>query len=76
MRCFCFLILINKLAFSVAYPPLHYGMSVPQWTAALSEAYDGLIQRLNHHQVIAINPYAATSPEENWGAPRKTNELI
>jgi Mlc titration factor MtfA (ptsG expression regulator) len=49
---------------SNGYPPLHYQMSVPQWTAALSQAYEGLIQRLDHHQYVDINPYAATNPAE------------
>jgi Mlc titration factor MtfA (ptsG expression regulator) len=46
------------------YPPLHYQMSAPQWTATLSEAYQFLLQRLDHRQYSGINPYAASSPAE------------
>jgi len=46
------------------YPPLHYEMRVPEWTAALTTAYEGLIERLQHHQYSYINSYAATSPAE------------
>lgn len=49
---------------SNGYPPLHYQMSVPEWTAALTAAYDGLIEHLDHRQYVDINPYAATSPAE------------
>jgi Mlc titration factor MtfA (ptsG expression regulator) len=45
-------------------PPLHVGMSIPEWTAALSQAYEALQERLEHQQRICINPYAASSPAE------------
>lgn len=45
-------------------PPLHSDMHHLQWTAALSEAYELLQQRLEHHHGICVNPYAATSPAE------------
>ena len=46
------------------FPPLQYGMSVTQWTAALTDAYEGLVQRLEHRHSSKINPYAASSPAE------------
>jgi Mlc titration factor MtfA (ptsG expression regulator) len=46
------------------FPPLHYGMAVAEWTAKLSEAYESLVRRVEHHHRICINPYAATSPAE------------
>ncbi len=46
------------------YPPLHYHMSVPRWTAAFSEAYQSLVQQLEQDEYASINPYAATSPAE------------
>lgn len=46
------------------YPPLHYHMSVPEWTEALREAYEILIHQLDQHDKVYINPYAATSPAE------------
>ena len=45
-------------------PPLHVGMPIAQWTAALSAAYERLNQRLEHHHRVCVNPYAATSPAE------------
>jgi Mlc titration factor MtfA (ptsG expression regulator) len=49
---------------SNGYPPLHYQMSVPEWTAALTAAYEGLIDRLEHNHYSYLNPYAASSPAE------------
>jgi MtfA peptidase len=46
------------------FPPLHYRMPIPGWTAALSSAYEILVQRVEHHHRTCINPYAATSPAE------------
>jgi len=46
------------------FPPLHYRMSINDWTCALSAAYESLVQRIEHHHRICINPYAATSPAE------------
>lgn len=46
------------------FPPLNNGMSIPQWTAALSEAYQRLVARVEHHHHTCINLYAATSPAE------------
>lgn len=45
-------------------PPLHFKMPIPDWTAALSEAYVQLQQRLEHHHRVCVNPYAATNPAE------------
>lgn len=45
-------------------PPLHTTMRAPQWTAALSDAYEQLQQRLQHQHRVCVNPYAATSPAE------------
>ncbi|WP_347986173.1 M90 family metallopeptidase [Methylomonas sp. AM2-LC] len=45
-------------------PPLHYHMSVPQWTAELTAAYETLIQQVQEHNNSCINPYAATNPAE------------
>jgi len=46
------------------FPPLHYHMSIKEWSSALSAAYESLVQRVEHHHRICINPYAATSPAE------------
>lgn len=45
-------------------PPLHVKMIIPEWTTALTDAYDQLHQRLDHHHRVCVNPYAATSPAE------------
>ena len=45
-------------------PPLHVEMRTTAWTAAFSEAYQQLTQRLEHHHRMCINPYAASSPAE------------
>lgn len=45
-------------------PPLHYKMPIPEWTSALTEAYEQLRQKIEHHDRVCINPYAATSPAE------------
>lgn len=45
-------------------PPLHSGMDREKWTNALSQAFDHLQQRLEHHDRVCINPYAATNPAE------------
>ncbi|NOQ65427.1 MAG: hypothetical protein GQ582_13025 [Methyloprofundus sp.] len=45
-------------------PPLHVGMQSAEWASALGDAYKKINQRLERHQPIAINPYAATSPAE------------
>jgi len=49
---------------SNGYPPLHYGMSVPEWTTVMSQAYESLIRRLELEDDIGLDPYAATSPAE------------
>lgn len=41
---------------SNGYPPLHCQMSVPEWTTALTVAYEGLIECLEHHHYSCINP--------------------
>ncbi|OQK17819.1 hypothetical protein AU255_08135 [Methyloprofundus sedimenti] len=45
-------------------PPLHFSMHPEQWAATFSEAYQLFTQRLEHHQRVCINPYAATNPAE------------
>ena len=45
-------------------PPLHVTMQTTQWTAAFSNAYQQLNLQLEHHRLVCINPYAATSPAE------------
>lgn len=45
-------------------PPLHYEMSIPEWTSAFSNAYSELNQTLDHHHRSCVNSYAATSPAE------------
>ncbi|MFZ2725652.1 MAG: M90 family metallopeptidase [Methylococcaceae bacterium] len=45
-------------------PPLPLTMSIPQWTATLSQAYEQLQTRLQHHHRVCVNPYAASSPAE------------
>jgi Mlc titration factor MtfA (ptsG expression regulator) len=45
-------------------PPLHYGMEGSLWTMALNNAYQVLIQRLEHHRCTCIDPYATESPAE------------
>lgn len=46
------------------FPPLHHGMAIPEWTTALSVAYEDLVGRVEHHHRACINPYAATNPAE------------
>ena len=45
-------------------PPLHPEMPIEAWTKALSQAYQHLLTRLQHHHPSAIDPYAATNPAE------------
>ncbi len=45
-------------------PPLHPEMPIEAWTKALSQAYQHLLTRLQHHHHSAIDPYAATNPAE------------
>ena len=44
-------------------PPLHPDMPMKAWTQSLSEAYDNLVKRVEHHHG-GLNPYAATNPAE------------
>lgn len=46
------------------FPPLHYRMAITEWSEALSTAYESLVQRVEHHHRVCINPYAATNPAE------------
>jgi Mlc titration factor MtfA (ptsG expression regulator) len=46
------------------FPPLHYGMDITEWSVTLSNAYERLTGRVEHHQRACINPYAAESPAE------------
>ncbi len=45
-------------------PPLHRGMSAPQWSKAFSSAYSDLQNRIAHGKSVAIDHYAATAPAE------------
>lgn len=45
-------------------PPLHAGMSVPDWSRALSAAYDDLCRRADAGEDTPIDPYATESPAE------------
>ncbi|NOR81337.1 MAG: hypothetical protein GQ529_10990 [Methyloprofundus sp.] len=45
-------------------PPLHVSMQSTQWAGILNSAYQLINQRLENHQNICINSYAATSPAE------------
>jgi len=45
-------------------PPLHVAMHPEQWATTFSAAYQLLSQRINHHQRVCVNPYAATNPAE------------
>jgi len=45
-------------------PPLHFSMHPEQWAATFGEAYQQFTWRLEHHQRVCINPYAATNPAE------------
>ena len=35
---------------------------VTEWSIALGAAYESLVQRVEHHHRICLNPYAASSP--------------
>lgn len=45
-------------------PPLHGNMAMRSWSEVLSEAYATLNNHLEHHQSVAVDPYAATDPAE------------
>jgi len=45
-------------------PPLHVSMQSTQWASNLNSAYQLINQRLENHQSLCINSYAATSPAE------------
>jgi len=45
-------------------PPLHPKMKRQEWTDSLENAYDLLINNLQHQQPHYINEYAATNPAE------------
>lgn len=45
-------------------PPLHRGMSAREWTAAFTEAYEDLVDRVERDEPTAMDPYAAHSPGE------------
>lgn len=46
------------------HPPLHREMSNGQWSDAFSAAYGDLVRRIDAGQPTAIDPYAASAPEE------------
>ena len=45
-------------------PPLHRGMRREDWTAAFTDAWNRLHERLARHERTRIDPYAAESPAE------------
>ena len=45
-------------------PPLHPGMSAPQWRAALAPAYDDFCRRVDEGEDTLLDPYGAESPAE------------
>lgn len=45
-------------------PPLHADMPIPEWTAALSRAFDILQRKISLDQSTRINAYAASNPAE------------
>ena len=47
-----------------AFPPLHHGMAVTEWSTSLSAAYQSLLRQVEHQHRACINPYAATNPAE------------
>jgi len=65
-------VVIHEIAHKLDYlngsangmPPLHYSMYSEQWTDTLSQAYECLNQRLQHHYGLCVDAYAATSPAE------------
>lgn len=46
------------------FPPLPSDMSIDQWRAALSAAYDDFVARVDRGEDTSIDPYAAESPGE------------
>lgn len=46
------------------YPPLHRGMSRESWSQAFSSGYADFCRRVDAHEELAIDPYAAESPAE------------
>ena len=46
------------------FPPLHRGMDVTRWVAALSDAYNDFQNRLDTWNDVPIDSYAASSPAE------------
>jgi Mlc titration factor MtfA (ptsG expression regulator) len=49
---------------SDGFPPLHRGMSVGDWTAAFTQAYEDLRGRIERDEETPIDDYAAESPAE------------
>ncbi len=46
------------------FPPLHKGMSAPQWAEEFNKAYKDFELRIQEHNLIPIDHYAAESPAE------------
>jgi hypothetical protein len=46
------------------FPPLHRGMSVGDWTAAFTHAYEDLCARIARGEEPPLDAYAAESPAE------------
>lgn len=53
-------------------PPLHRDMSRAAWTEAFTAAYEDLCARLDRHQPVAIDPYAAEDPAEFFAVLSET----
>jgi Mlc titration factor MtfA (ptsG expression regulator) len=45
-------------------PPLHADMRLPEWTAAFDDAYESLLEQLDHDEEPWLDPYAAEDPAE------------
>ncbi len=46
------------------FPPLHAAMSIPDWTAIMTDAYESLAAEIVEQQHCPIDLYAASSPAE------------
>jgi len=53
-------------------PPLHPTMRRSKWTDSLSQAYEILVDKIERHEMTAINEYAATNPAEFFAVISET----
>lgn len=53
-------------------PPLHWGMSVRNWSGAFNEAYQRLCRDVDRGQPTILDPYAAESPGEFFAVISET----